>query len=72
MIRGILHLSKHHDASTVDSACKRALAYQALSYQVVKRICQKQLSDAAIQECVMETMGGFSNDLSLYDQLSYK
>lgn len=72
MIRGILHLSKHYNASTLDAACKRALAYQALSYQVVKRICQKQLSDAAIQDSVMETMGGFPNDLSLYDQLFYK
>lgn len=72
MIRGILQLSKHYDAATVDSACKRALTYQALSYQVVKRICQKQLSDMAIQECMVETMGGFPNDLSLYDQLSYR
>jgi hypothetical protein len=58
--------------ATLDNACKRALAYQALSYQVVKRICQKQLSDASIQECVMETMGGFPNELSLYDRLSYR
>jgi hypothetical protein len=72
MIRGILQLSKHYDAPTVDNACKRALTYQALSYQVVKRICQKQLSDAAIGECVVETMGGFPNDLSLYDGLTYR
>lgn len=72
MIRGILHLSKHYDAAIVDNACKRALAYGALSYQVVKRICQKQLSDVAIQECIVETMGGFPNDLSLYDRLAYR
>jgi hypothetical protein len=72
MIRGILQLSKHYDAPTIDNACKRALAYQALSYQVVKRICQKQLSDVAIGECMVETMGGFPNDLSLYDGLTYR
>lgn len=72
MVRGILHLGKQYSASTIDNACKRALAYGAFSYQVVKRICQKQLSEAAIEESVIGAMGGFPNDLSLYDQLFYK
>ncbi|MBV7272809.1 hypothetical protein JMF89_10595 [Clostridiaceae bacterium UIB06] len=34
-------LRKNYDAKTVNYACGRALNYNAFSYKVVKRICEK-------------------------------
>ena len=38
-VQGILSLVKSHPPEVVNLACQRALAYQALGYQRVKRIC---------------------------------
>lgn len=39
--QGILSLTKRYSAEVVNLACKRALAYQAYYYRVVKSICEK-------------------------------
>jgi len=39
-VRGILSLRKKYPREVVDMACKRALAYGAHQYQVVKKICE--------------------------------
>lgn len=38
-VQGILSLVKDYSKEIVESACKRALAYEALSYQIIKNIC---------------------------------
>ncbi len=38
-VQGILSLVKNYSKEVVELACKRALAYEALSYQMVKNIC---------------------------------
>lgn len=44
-ISGILSLLKTYEARTIDYACGRALYYNAYSYKVVKRICEKGIID---------------------------
>jgi len=39
-VQGILSLSKKHDPTVINLSCKRALAYDACSYQTIKNICQ--------------------------------
>ena len=38
-IRGILSLLKKYPKEIVDSACKRALAFNVYKYKIVKNIC---------------------------------
>lgn len=40
-VKGILSLTRKYPNEIVDLACKRALAYEAYQYQIVKRICEK-------------------------------
>lgn len=40
-VKGILSLVKKYPKEVVDLACKRALAYGAYQYQVVKNICER-------------------------------
>lgn len=39
-VRGILSLTKNYPREVVDMACKRALAYGAYQYRVVRNICE--------------------------------
>ena len=39
-VQGILSLSKKHEPTVINLSCKRALAYDACSYQTIKNICQ--------------------------------
>lgn len=38
-IQGIIALTKHYSPDIVNRSCKRALAYGAYDYQIIKRIC---------------------------------
>jgi hypothetical protein len=40
-VKGILSLTRKYPPDVVNLACKRALAYGAYQYQMVKRICEK-------------------------------
>jgi len=39
-IQGILSLSKAYETTVIELSCKRALAYDACSYQTIRNICQ--------------------------------
>lgn len=47
---GIMSLAKVYGPARVELACKRALAYQAISYQSVKLILKNNLDSAALPE----------------------
>ena len=68
--RGLLSLKQHYDYAIIEQACKRALAYGADTYGVVKNICQKGLVGSPPQDALPLNLGGFNHDLSQYDQLT--
>jgi hypothetical protein len=49
---GIISLSKAYGTARVESACRRALACQAISYQSVKMILKNNLDGAELPEPV--------------------
>lgn len=69
MIIGIVHLSSQYDKQTINLACKRALMYNAISYQSIKNICRKGLYEAPSEILTIQSPGGFNHDLSIYDNL---
>lgn len=48
-ISGIISLQKKYDNETINNACIRALSYGALTYKVVKKICESNLSNLPIE-----------------------
>jgi hypothetical protein len=52
---GLISLSKQYGADRVELACRRALAFQAISYQSVKLILKNNLDSAALPEQALET-----------------
>lgn len=40
-ISGVLSLRKKYDNKTINEACKRALTFNAISYKMIKNICDK-------------------------------
>lgn len=67
--RGLLSLKRHYDYAIIEQACKRALAYGANTYGVVKNICQKGLVAPIAQDALPQDLGGFNHDLAVYDHL---
>lgn len=47
-IRGIIDLARSFGNYAVDKACKRAIAYDAYGYRIIKSICEKQLYEAEV------------------------
>ena len=39
-VKGILSLTKHYPAEVLEKACKRALVFNAFTYQIIKNICE--------------------------------
>lgn len=72
MTRGILHLKKSFDDDIINRACKRAIRFNALSYQHIKRICQSGLyrQDESLEAQVTYTEG-YGHDLWVYDNLTH-
>ncbi|MDP4268379.1 MAG: IS21 family transposase [Bacteroidota bacterium] len=73
MVSGLIHLQKRYNNQVIDKACKRALNYQAYSYQTVKNICENRTyeTDEKIPEN-KQTNGGYNHNLSIYDGLINK
>lgn len=40
-ISGVLSLRKKYDSGTINKACKRAITFNAISYKMIKNICDK-------------------------------
>lgn len=75
MMQGIFNLKHHYSTQIVNSACKRALCYNALSYSSVKNICKnklygKSVESLSVKEPTGEDATGFAHNLKIYDQLS--
>lgn len=71
-ISGILSLRKQYNDFTLNQACLRANSYGALSYKVVKRICEKGIVDLPIganTSYINEDTTYVTRDLSEYDKL---
>lgn len=67
-VRGIINLKKAFPPRLINQACQRALDYQNYTYLVVKNICEQGIVE--LDEATLPTgLGGFSHQLSLYDQL---
>lgn len=47
-ISGILSLRKNYGDSLINNACLRAISYDAYSYKVIKRICEKVVIDLPV------------------------
>jgi hypothetical protein len=70
MTKGISRLCKKYDNQAIDSSCRRALSYGALSYLEVKNILEKKLYDLPGEDILQKDLGGFSHDLARYDTLT--
>lgn len=68
MLRGILSLERYYERQAINLSCKRALAYQAISYREVKGILEQGLYDQPLHEA-LDPLGGYGHELSMYDQL---
>jgi len=69
MISGIISLTKVYEVQAVDMTCQRALEYGAISYQTVKTILEKGLSELPIEDLSLSEMGGYGHELSIYDNI---
>lgn len=71
MINGILSLANKYGHAIINSACQRALQYNAISYTSVKNICEKGLYHIPIENLSVNNADGYNQDLSVYDNLSF-
>jgi len=69
-MQGIFSLEKSFSKQIINSACKRALDYNLLSYSIVKNICSNKLYDIPKQSLVVKSNKGFKHDLKKYDFLT--
>jgi len=69
MISGIISLTEVYEGQAVNIACQRALEYGAISYQTVKTILEKGLSELPIEDLSLSEMGGYGHELSIYDNI---
>lgn len=54
LAQGIISLTKQYSNEVVDLACKRALAFEILSYKVIKNICSKGTYNLPLESTYME------------------
>ena len=69
-IQGVLSLGQSFEADILNKACKRAIAFGAISYRSVKRICENGLYASHDTRVSAVTGSGFGNDLAVYDRLA--
>lgn len=53
-IKGILSLVKHYPVEVIEKACRRALAFNAFTYQIIKNICENGAYDLPIDTDYMQ------------------
>lgn len=70
IMQGIFNLEHKYTANIVDFACKRAIAYNALSYQSVHNICKNKLYENPKESLAVIKSNGFAHCLKNYDYLS--
>jgi hypothetical protein len=71
MTRGILHLKKSFSDDIINRACKRALRFNALGYQHIKKICESGLYlQDEVPETTISYTEDYGHDLSIYDNLT--
>ncbi|PRR79632.1 hypothetical protein CLLI_07410 [Clostridium liquoris] len=71
-ISGVLSLRKHYSNKLIDNACLRAISYDAYSYKIIKRICEKGIIDLPIEtnaSYINEYETDVSRSLNEYDKL---
>jgi hypothetical protein len=64
--QGIIRLTDRYEASRVEAACKRALAFDNLGYRSVKTILEKRLDQVADPEGALNTLGDAYTGKSRY------
>jgi transposase len=69
IMQGIFSLQINYSTKIVDSACKRALEYSAISYTAVKNICKNNLYDKPIESLSIMGNNEFAHNLKQYDNL---
>ena len=71
-ISGILSLRKHYSDEVINNACLRAISYNAYSYKIVKKICEKGIIDLPIgtnTTYINQDKTYVSRDLNEYNKL---
>lgn len=72
MTRGILSLRKKFNDQAIEDSCKRALQYKALSYQQVKKICQRGMyRQLEVNDPVIPFSQEYGHELSMYDKITH-
>jgi transposase len=69
IMRGIFNLQNCYSTEIVDSACKRAIEYNAISYTSVQNICKNNLYDKPIESLSIIGKNEFAHNLKQYDNL---
>ncbi|QSZ28056.1 hypothetical protein ACETAC_04150 [Aceticella autotrophica] len=71
-ISGILSLRKHYSNEVISNVCLRAISYNAYSYKIVKKICEKGIIDLPIgtnTSYINQNKTYVSRDLNEYNKL---
>jgi transposase len=69
-MKGVISLCHSYSHEEINLACKRAVRYNSISYQTVKNILDKKLYlEEQEYHPVITTMGGWGQELSVYDQI---
>jgi len=72
MTRGILNLKKSYSDDIINRSCKRALRFNAIGYQHIKKICESGLyRQDELPESTISYTEGYGHDLSIYDNLKH-
>lgn len=69
IMQGIFSLQNKYSVEIVDSACKRAIEYNAISFTSVQNICKNNLYNKPIESLAILKNNGFAHDLKQYDNL---
>lgn len=70
IMQGIFSLQNKYSIEIVDSACKRAIEYNVISYASVQNICKNNLYDKPIESLSVMGKNEFAHNLKQYDNLS--
>ena len=72
-LSGILSLRKRYPNEIIENACHRAIEYGALSYKIVKKICEKGIVGLPVKYAetyVNSDCTHITRELSMYDKLA--
>lgn len=71
-ISGVISLQKKYDDEVINNACIRAVSYGALSYKVVKKICDSNVLNLPVETnetYINSDTTNVSRELSEYNKL---